>query len=72
MLVVEDDSAIARVLELELGEAGYHVEVAPAGSDGLAAMERAPTWSCSMCGYRTWTASACAGGRAAPATTCRS
>jgi len=40
VLVVEDDPAIARVLELELGEAGYRVEVAPAGSDGLAAMER--------------------------------
>jgi DNA-binding response OmpR family regulator len=25
VLVVEDDSAIARVLELELGEAGYRV-----------------------------------------------
>jgi two-component system response regulator MprA len=40
VLVVEDDPAIARVLELELGEAGYRVEVAPAGTDGLAAMER--------------------------------
>ena len=40
VLVVEDDPAIARVLELELGEAGYRVEVAPTGSDGLAAMER--------------------------------
>jgi two-component system response regulator MprA len=40
VLVVEDDPAIARVLELELGEAGYRVEVAPAGSEGLAAMER--------------------------------
>ena len=40
VLVVEDDAAIARVLELELGEAGYRVEVAPAGADGLAAMER--------------------------------
>ena len=40
VLVVEDDPAIARVLELELGEAGYRVEIAPAGSEGLAAMER--------------------------------
>jgi DNA-binding response OmpR family regulator len=40
VLVVEDDPGIARVLELELGEAGYRVEVAPAGADGLAAMER--------------------------------
>jgi two-component system, OmpR family, response regulator MprA len=40
VLVVEDDPAIARVLELELGEAGYRVEVAPAGAEGLAAMER--------------------------------
>jgi two-component system response regulator MprA len=40
VLVVEDDSAIARVLELELGEAGYRVEVAQAGAEGLAAMER--------------------------------
>jgi DNA-binding response OmpR family regulator len=38
--VVEDDSAIARVLELELGEAGYRVEVAGAGGEGLAAMGR--------------------------------
>jgi two-component system response regulator MprA len=40
VLVVEDDPAIARVLEPELGEAGYRVEVAPAGAEGLAAMER--------------------------------
>jgi DNA-binding response OmpR family regulator len=40
VLVVEDDSAIARVLELELGEAGYRVEVSGAGAEGLAAMER--------------------------------
>jgi DNA-binding response OmpR family regulator len=40
VLVVEDDSAIARVLELELGEAGYRVEVSAAGGEGLAAMER--------------------------------
>jgi two-component system response regulator MprA len=40
VLVVEDDAAIARVLELELGEAGYRVELAPAGAEGLAAMER--------------------------------
>jgi len=38
--VVEDDPAIARVLELELGEAGYRVEVTVAGTDGLSAMER--------------------------------
>ena len=40
VLVVEDDPAIARVLELELGEAGYRVEVSGAGGPGLAAMER--------------------------------
>jgi two-component system, OmpR family, response regulator MprA len=40
VLVVEDDPAIARVLELELGEAGYRVEVSGAGGEGLAAMER--------------------------------
>jgi two-component system, OmpR family, response regulator MprA len=40
VLVVEDDPAIARVLELELGEAGYRVEVSGAGGTGLAAMER--------------------------------
>ena len=40
VLVVEDDPAIARVLELELGEAGYRVEVTVAGTDGLSAMER--------------------------------
>jgi two-component system response regulator MprA len=40
VLVVEDDPAIARVLELELGEAGYRVEVTVAGADGLSAMER--------------------------------
>ena len=38
--VVEDDPAIARVLELELGEAGHRVEVTVAGTDGLSAMER--------------------------------
>jgi DNA-binding response OmpR family regulator len=42
VLVVEDDPAIARVLELELGEAGYRVEVTVAGTDGLSAMEREP------------------------------
>jgi two-component system response regulator MprA len=40
VLVVEDDPAIARVLELELGEAGYRVEITVAGTDGLSAMER--------------------------------
>jgi two-component system, OmpR family, response regulator MprA len=40
VLVVEDDPAIARVLELELGEAGYRVEVTVAGGEGLSAMER--------------------------------
>ena len=40
VLVVEDDPAIARVLELELGEAGHRVEVTVAGTDGLSAMER--------------------------------
>ena len=40
LLVIEDDAAIARLLELELEEAGYRVEVAGTGADGLAAMER--------------------------------
>jgi two-component system response regulator MprA len=40
LLVIEDDPAIARLLELELEEAGYRVEVAGTGADGLAAMER--------------------------------
>jgi two-component system, OmpR family, response regulator MprA len=40
VLVVEDDPAIARVLELELGEDGYRVEVTVAGTDGLPATER--------------------------------
>lgn len=40
LLVIEDDPAIARLLEVELIEAGYRVELAATGSDGLAAMER--------------------------------
>ena len=40
MLVVEDDPAIARLLEVELGEAGYDVELAATGAQGLAAVER--------------------------------
>jgi DNA-binding response OmpR family regulator len=40
LLVVEDDPAIARMLEVELLEAGYQVELAATGSDGLAALER--------------------------------
>ena len=40
LLVIEDDPAIARLLEVELIEAGYRVELAATGADGLAAMER--------------------------------
>ncbi len=40
VLVVEDDPAIARLLEVELGEAGYGVELAATGAQGLAAIER--------------------------------
>jgi two-component system, OmpR family, response regulator MprA len=40
MLVIEDDPAIARMLEIELLEAGYRVELAATGADGLAALER--------------------------------
>ncbi|HEY7257679.1 MAG TPA: response regulator transcription factor [Gaiellales bacterium] len=40
VLVVEDDPAIARLLEVELSEAGYAVELAGTGADGLAAIER--------------------------------
>jgi len=40
LLVIEDDPAIARMLEIELVEAGYGVELAGTGSEGLAAIER--------------------------------
>ena len=40
LLVIEDDAAIARLLEVELDEAGYEVAVAATGADGLAAVER--------------------------------
>jgi DNA-binding response OmpR family regulator len=40
VLVVEDDPSIARLLEIELGEAGYRVELAGTGAQGLAAVER--------------------------------
>ena len=40
LLVIEDDPAIARLLEVELVEAGYRVELAGTGSAGLAALER--------------------------------
>jgi two-component system, OmpR family, response regulator MprA len=40
VLVVEDDPSIARLLEIELGEAGYRVELAGTGAEGLAAVER--------------------------------
>ena len=39
VLVVEDDPSIARLLEIELGEAGYRVELARTGAQGLAAIE---------------------------------
>jgi len=40
VLVVEDDPAIARLLEVELSEAGYGVELAATGAAGLAAIEK--------------------------------
>lgn len=40
VLVIEDDASIARLVEVELIEAGYSVELAGTGSDGLAALER--------------------------------
>ena len=40
VLVVEDDAAIARLIEVELIEAGYRVTLAGTGADGLAALER--------------------------------
>jgi two-component system, OmpR family, response regulator MprA len=42
VLVVEDDASITRMLEVELTEAGYLVEAAASGSEGLAAIEREP------------------------------
>jgi len=39
VLVVEDDPSIARLLEIELGEAGYRVDLAGTGAQGLAAIE---------------------------------
>jgi DNA-binding response OmpR family regulator len=41
VLVVEDDAAIARLIEVELIEAGYRVTLAATGAEGLAALERA-------------------------------
>ena len=40
VLVVEDDPSIARLLEVELAEAGYDVDLAATGAAGLAAIER--------------------------------
>jgi len=40
VLVVEDDPAISRMLEIELGEAGYRVELAATASDALSAVEQ--------------------------------
>jgi DNA-binding response OmpR family regulator len=40
VLVVEDDPSIARLLEVELADAGYDVELAATGAAGLAAIER--------------------------------
>jgi DNA-binding response OmpR family regulator len=40
VLVVEDDAAIARLIEVELIEAGYRVTLAATGAEGLAALER--------------------------------
>lgn len=41
MLVIEDDASIARLIEVELSEAGYDVQLAATGSEGLAALEQA-------------------------------
>ena len=40
VLVVEDDAAITRLLEIELEEAGYRVESVGTGAEALAAMTR--------------------------------
>ena len=73
VLVVEDDPGIARLLEIELEEAGY--------APGSWAPARAPwrpwgattrTSSCSTCGCRTSTGARSAGRRAARATRCPS
>jgi two-component system response regulator MprA len=40
VLVVEDDPAIARLLEIELGEAGYRVTLETSGRGALASMAR--------------------------------
>ncbi|MGH3073654.1 MAG: response regulator transcription factor, partial [Gaiellales bacterium] len=40
VLVVEDDPSIARLLEVELADAGYEVDLAATGAAGLAAIER--------------------------------
>ncbi len=40
VLVVEDDPAITRLLEIELEEAGYRVESVGTGAEALAAMSR--------------------------------
>jgi DNA-binding response OmpR family regulator len=40
VLVVEDDPSIARLLEVELADAGYDVDLAATGAAGLAAIER--------------------------------
>ena len=40
VLVVEDDPSIARLLEVELADAGYDVDIAATGAAGLAAIER--------------------------------
>lgn len=40
VLVVEDDQALSRALELKLMQEGYQVDVASNGQEALAAMER--------------------------------
>ncbi|WP_287371370.1 response regulator transcription factor [Oceanithermus sp.] len=42
ILIIEDDPEIARLLQAELGEAGYRVEWAPGGMQGLVKLREDP------------------------------
>ncbi len=42
ILLIEDDAEIARLLEAELGEAGYEVDWAPSGMQGLVKLRESP------------------------------
>ena len=73
VLVVEDDPSIARLLEIELGEAGYRVKLARTGAEGLAAIETGePASSCSTSGCRTSMGAPCVAVPAAAVIRCRS